>query len=473
MPVAYRSSSASGSSDSQGTSKATNVPAGAAAGDIALLAIEMWWDSGTDPTVTWPAGFTQIVNITLTGSGPARLKVAWKRLTAADTGSYTMSWTGTQWNMAHCILLSGGLASGDPVDVGPNTATSASGTTVPTTTVVTTAADFLVHFVSNENTATKTPATGFTEVQDGDYLETSYWIPGSSGSKSAAGATLSTSTLNLSALIAIKPDAGGGAIDLVPAAVAQTQTSDSPALTQAHSLVVAGVTQAQAADSIGLTQVHVLTVAAATQAQSSDAPSLTVILPVQDATQAQAADNVSLTQVHSLAVADSAQAQAADSPALAQAHSLAADDVTQAQASTTVGLTQVHVLSIQSADQAQTADNVSLTAGGSLVVADSTQAQSAQSLALTQVHIIITADALQSQQVGQVALAQVHILQVAGASQAQTSSNLDLVAVGAYTPPDSVTVSARSYASTATARDQEPSATARASDSTATPRSPA
>ena len=247
VAVAYRSSSTSGTTDAQGTSRTVPVPSGAAIGDIVIVALEMWQNSG-DPAVTYPAGFTEIVDIALTGSGPQKLNAAWKRLSAADTGNYSMSWTGTQWNQAQAICISGALASGDPIDF-VNTASTGSGTSVPSTSGTATDADFLVHLVANENSSTKTAPTNFTEVQDANYLETNYRILTGSGSTTASGGTLSTSTLSLAALIAIKPDTGGGGTTFP---VDQTDSAglvDSAVLDQTKVVT----------DSAGLTDVRAIT----------------------------------------------------------------------------------------------------------------------------------------------------------------------------------------------------------------------
>lgn len=215
MAVGYRSSSSTGVSDSFVTSVNVPVPAGAAAGDIAVLEIEQW--ESTNPTVTWPSGFTQIINMV---SGSQKLRAAWKRLTAGDTGSYTITWTGSQWTIGHCTLITGGLASGDPIEA-TNTATSASGTSVPSTSVTVATAAFLSHLVANENSALAAPPTGYTEVQDSNYLHTNYLIPGSAGSYTASGGTLAASTLSLAALIAVKPDAGAAAPAVPPYTISQ------------------------------------------------------------------------------------------------------------------------------------------------------------------------------------------------------------------------------------------------------------
>jgi hypothetical protein len=219
MPVAFVSSSNTGTSDAQGTSLAIPVPASTAVNHVVLCAIEMWWDSGTSPLVTAPTGFTICVDMILTGSGPQKLKVWWKRLTAADSGSYTFSWTGTQWRMGHAMMFSGAKLSGDlfPSGANINTATTAGATTTPTTTLSPAFAPGLVNFVANENAALQsTVPTSFTESQDGDYLHSNYRIPGSSGTYSASGGALATSTLQLSALLALEPE-GGAVTTSLPA----------------------------------------------------------------------------------------------------------------------------------------------------------------------------------------------------------------------------------------------------------------
>ena len=187
--------------------------------------------------MTWPAGFTQIVNFV---SGSQKLRAAWKRLTAGDTGNYTPTWTGSQWSLGHCILITGGLASGDPIEGTPNTA-SGTGTSIPSTSLTVATAAFLAHLCANENAGTATPPTSFTEVQDSNYLHTNYRIPGASGSYTASGGTLSASTLKLAALIAVKPDTGSGDITGTGAATAPTGTSAGAGAT-----IVAGTGAASA-----------------------------------------------------------------------------------------------------------------------------------------------------------------------------------------------------------------------------------
>lgn len=220
MAVAFRSSSQTGTSDAFITSINVPVPASAAANDIAIVAIEQW--ESANPAVTPPAGFTALTPVV---SGSQKLKIFWKRLTGADTGNYTFSWTGSQWSMGHCILLTGGITSGDPVEA-TNTAT-ATDTNVPSTSVTTATEPFLGHFIANENASTGTPPTNYTETRDGDYLKSNYRVPAATGSHTASGGTLSTSTLMLVELVAIKPEAGGGSTQTV---VVQTITASSSVL---------------------------------------------------------------------------------------------------------------------------------------------------------------------------------------------------------------------------------------------------
>jgi len=235
MAVGYRSSSRTGQSDAFVTSVNIPVPSGAAANDIAVIALEQW--ESANPTVTYPTGFTQFINVV---SGSQKLRAAWKRLTAGDTGNYTCSWTGSQWTIGECILATGCITSGSPVDAS-NTATATS-TNVPTTTITATDLDFLINLVANENSATKTPATNFTEVQDSDYLETSYRIPGTSGSQSASGGTTSTSTLILAALAGLLPDSGAGSQTIVCNVLAADSTLFSPQIIQIVSTSVLNTT---------------------------------------------------------------------------------------------------------------------------------------------------------------------------------------------------------------------------------------
>jgi hypothetical protein len=213
MAVGYRSSSRTGQTDALVAVIDVPVPAGAANLDIAVVAIERW--NANNPAITPPAGFTQFIDLTDTGG--EKLHCWWKRLTGADTGNYTFSWSGSQWSLGHCILITGAKTTGDPIGANFNTAGPATNTTEPTTSVTVSYQPFLVHFIANENVAAQTtPPTSFTNVQDSDYMHTNYRIPGSTGTFSASGGVLGASTLQFGALIAVEPAGAAAATRPIP-----------------------------------------------------------------------------------------------------------------------------------------------------------------------------------------------------------------------------------------------------------------
>jgi hypothetical protein len=184
------------------------------------------------------------------------------------------------------------------------------------------------------------------------------------------------------------PVASGGAVTLTVQDASQSQTVDSPALTQVHNLAAA------------------------------------------DASQAQTVDALTLVQTHNLAVQDAAQAQAVDSLTLAQVHNLAVGDASQAQTVDQVTLTQVHILTVQDASQGHTADNVVLSLALTLVVNDALQAHSVDSPSLTQAHVLGVPDTVQGQTADAPVLTQVHNLVVQDATHAQTAESPTLLLFG-------------------------------------------
>ena len=120
--MAFRSSS--NLSGASAANAAVPVPAGAAIGDIAVVGIYM----ESAATVTPPTGFTNKASLQTSVGTRGRLDVFWKRLTAADTGTYTFTFTST-FRAAACGLWSGRIASGDPFDGTVGTAESTTGVT--------------------------------------------------------------------------------------------------------------------------------------------------------------------------------------------------------------------------------------------------------------------------------------------------------------------------------------------------------
>lgn len=205
MAVAFRSSSATGTSDAYVQSAVIPVPAGVAANDIIIVKLEMWETAAA--TVTAPSGFTQFVDFT---SGNSKLKMFWKRTTGADTGSYTFTWVGNQWTMGHAEAWSGCKTSGTPVTAGA--VVTATSTSIPTHSVTVAFSNpGLSSAVANENLANvTTPPTGFTEREDGDYLHTMTMVGSGTGTFNAASGVVAASTLIIAVLVALEPAGGSG-----------------------------------------------------------------------------------------------------------------------------------------------------------------------------------------------------------------------------------------------------------------------
>lgn len=79
-----------------GASLSCAVPAGVASGDIVVLAATI--DAPNPVTFSWPASFTQLANVAVTAENQA-VGSAWKRLTGADAGTYTVTTGGvsSEW----------------------------------------------------------------------------------------------------------------------------------------------------------------------------------------------------------------------------------------------------------------------------------------------------------------------------------------------------------------------------------------
>ena len=202
MAVGYRTSSIS-AGNAYVTSVNVPVPTGAASGDVALVCLSMW--ETANPTVTPPTGFTLVTTVV---NSEMKLKLFWKRLTGADTGNYAFSWTGSQWTDGQAILITGAVATGDPIGTQFSSSTGST-TAIGSISTTSVGQPFLAQFSVNDSSATGTPPTGFTEVQDQPYNRTNYRIPGTTGSQTASGATLSVSTAYSAILVAVEPAAGG------------------------------------------------------------------------------------------------------------------------------------------------------------------------------------------------------------------------------------------------------------------------
>lgn len=377
MAVAYVDSTTTGTADAQNSGQNCPVPTGTAADHIAVLVIEVWLDTSTDPIIGWPSGFTQKVFYESTTDGFERVIIGWKRLTAADSGNYAYTITnGTYWNQAQCILVSGCVTTGDPFEA-TNNAQNSTGTSLPSTSVTVATNPFLLHVIANENSSTKTPPTSFTEAEDANYLEISYRIPGSTGTFTTSGGSTSASTLKLCVLAALK-EAGAGGTDLVIQDALHATSADNIVITQQHTLVVQESLHASAVDNLAITQNHFLIVQEASHATTVDNVTITQAhqLAIQDALHASVADSLNITQDHLLVIQDSTHATSAENISLTGIIDLAIQKAIHATTSDTFALTQAHQITIHKSFLQTAADNVTLLGlGGDVVTVTDVQLQ--------------------------------------------------------------------------------------------------
>ena len=199
------------------------VPSGVQAGDIVILAYSAD-QASYDPSSYWPSGFTELshYNNTLDGHSTG---TAYKRLTGADSGTYTLGGlTGCGSTILIAVAFSGRHVSNNPVD--STDATDDTGNSSPVTVtangVTAVDADDLLWVGGLDKTAgicvtSCAPPSGFTECEDSSYI----WASISTAYKEnvAAGATGTVAgTFTLSVLTAgwvawvirIPSDGGGG-----------------------------------------------------------------------------------------------------------------------------------------------------------------------------------------------------------------------------------------------------------------------
>ena len=202
MAIGYRSSSNTGN-DQNVSSLSPSVPSGASVGDVMVAVVTRW--EGVNPAITPPSGFTHVGSQAVNGN--AKLDIYWKRLTGADTGTYTFSWGSSMWSHVHCFCMTGVKSSGDPI--GSNISIwTGTADTFGTTQVTTSFVPGLVWSAYNDSAGTHTPPSSFTEVIDFDSGVGAYYLPGGSGTHSAAGATVTSSSNAIAALIALEPQPG-------------------------------------------------------------------------------------------------------------------------------------------------------------------------------------------------------------------------------------------------------------------------
>lgn len=165
--MAYRSSSTANTS---GTSINVPVPASAATDDIAILCLNL--DNTGHGTITQPTGFTLLFTSTVATPDGHTQMVSWKRLTGADSGNYTPSWTGSNDVIGMCALFSGRSTSSDPTaTAATNTSSNANPVAVGAATITAVDGDDLIWIGGLDGNAIAVGGScaapsGYTERQD-------------------------------------------------------------------------------------------------------------------------------------------------------------------------------------------------------------------------------------------------------------------------------------------------------------------
>lgn len=150
---------------------AVAVPAGTA--DGRFVAVTLFMDGAAlSPAPTPPAGFQVAPGAPIliaSGSGAHSLYVWWKRLTGADAGTYTFTWTGSRYREAIATLWQDVVATGDPWDLPTDWATDLTSATVtPPVDVTSLGPDRrLIWAATNWGGGTWTAPSGFTKRAQG------------------------------------------------------------------------------------------------------------------------------------------------------------------------------------------------------------------------------------------------------------------------------------------------------------------
>lgn len=176
-----------------------------------MVAVVTRW-TNTAAFTSVPTDFADWGTTYTSGDGQANVHIFWKRLTGADSGTYTWSWTAgsNDWSHAHVFCFSGVASTGNPIeDVNAWSGTAGSfGSTSLTTVTI----PGLVWSSYNDSNGTHTPPTGFNEVIDFDSGSGAYLIATSAGTQTASGGSVTSSSPAAAVLIALKAEGAGSPV---------------------------------------------------------------------------------------------------------------------------------------------------------------------------------------------------------------------------------------------------------------------
>lgn len=134
MVAAWQASAHTGYGGAASTSIVVTAPAGIAAGDIALVWLQI---EQTAMTITMPTGWALKQSAVSSSGSTISGYLMWKRLTGSEVAAdWTFSWPTSSWRTADAHLIRGAAASGDPFGgtVGTSTGSTATRASVAYTT---------------------------------------------------------------------------------------------------------------------------------------------------------------------------------------------------------------------------------------------------------------------------------------------------------------------------------------------------
>lgn len=200
--MAYRSSTII--SLATATDAVISVPSSVQSDDIVVVCVYI---ENNTKTITPDTGFTQKY-------GPDSVPAShhtywfWKRLTAADSGSYTFSWTGAEPRQAVAVAFSGRVTSGDPFGAGTHQSSALGTTAFPDLSITAEEGADAIAMYSAWNSGTLTSPTGFTGRQNTNEVGLSTKDNVTAGTLAASSATWSVTSDLLNRLAVLKKSDG-------------------------------------------------------------------------------------------------------------------------------------------------------------------------------------------------------------------------------------------------------------------------
>lgn len=240
------------------------VPANVASGDIVVIHFR-YNSSGSNAigTITPPSGFenimgagsnSPIVSITGAGSDNRQYFVFWKRATAADTGTYSFSWTGTATvTPGVAVRYTGGAPSGNPWDDTPGTSAHTSATTTrgPVSISPASTDTLLIFGQSNQNTSGgDTAPSGFSANRSGSQGQFALFDKAQAASGTSGSLSGSTnSSIGVAYVLALRSTASTVDVAATTAASATVTASVLGAVTRTTTAAVTAAAAVLAAGS--------------------------------------------------------------------------------------------------------------------------------------------------------------------------------------------------------------------------------